>query len=736
VRTLAAPWIQQPREVRVTAHEFRAECLNLVAAGVTLVSLVWFMMLGDPPRPSTWIPPLVAIGLSAGSLVLARRRATFGALLLLIALVLENTVFLWTHPSAPAAPFYVAAVFAAGALLGPLPSVATGLLCSALIAAATVDPRVALDSSSALFATVLVWFGVVLTWAAAYPVYAALIWAWDSYLDALRRSEELRDRQGELNRVLTSLNETCQRLEIVNQELARARAAAEEARQLKAEFAANISHELRTPLNLIIGFSEILMGLPSRTGSNGLSPTIRADVDVIYRNAQHLSNLIDDVLDLSQVDAGRMGLSKERISLVTIVNEAISAITRLYEARGLTLSHEVSDELPVLHVDRTRIRQVLINLLNNAARFTNSGGATIRAHQEGANLVVSVADTGVGIAPENISKVFEEFRQLDGTMRRPHDGSGLGLAICKRFVEMHGGAIWADSQPGKGTVFSFTLPLIENVASAPIRPEWDTWVRFPSTAESPRQSIILVAEDAHVQRLFQRYLDSYQILAAADEDEAQCLFPRTPVHGVVLTTNPSSDLSDRLRRLRSVPRNVPVITCSLPTSSSLGEKLGVTDYLVKPISQERLLQTLTRVAKKGRTVLVVDDDPEMVRLLSRMIRSGSRRHQVIRAYGGQQALQLLHQQKPDAVILDLVMPDLDGYKVLQEMRGCEELRDVPVVAVTARGYEAETIAAGALSITREGGLSVGELMACLRSSLDAITATGGIDRAPPATRSP
>lgn len=735
VEAVSPEWTDQTKQIRMTADELRAESLTIVAVGAGAAALVWFAVLGDPPRPATWLPPLGMIALSAISLVLARFRASAGAVLLSISLVLGNSLLLWIRPDRPAAYFYVAVVFAVGAVLGPLPSVVTGVGCSFLIGAAVLDPHVALDVTSALYAAGLLWLGLLLTWAAAFPVRAALVWAWDSYLDALRRSEELRDRQGELNRVLSSLNETCYRLEVANQELARARAAAEEARQLKTEFATNISHELRTPLNLIVGFSEILMNASVGEGGASLSPTMRADVDVIHRNALHLSNLIDDVLDLSQVDAGRMGLHKERACLSTIVAEAVSAISRLYEARGLTLANEVPDDLPALFVDRTRVRQVLINLLNNAARFTTSGGATVRARQDGQNIVVEVADTGIGIAPDDLPKVFEEFRQLDGSTRRPHDGSGLGLAICKRFVELHGGAIWAESERGKGTVFTFSLPLIGNVASATLRPEWDTWVRLPTTNE-PERAVVLVAPDEQIHRLFQRYLDAYRILPATQVEDVQDIFRRMPVHGVVLTTPPRSDLSEQLGRLRSAPRGVPVITCSLPTTRSLGEGIGVAEYLIKPISRDRLLQTLNRVARKARVVLVVDDDPEMVRLLARMIRSGSRRHQVLRAYGGYSALELLHERRPDVVILDLVMPDLDGYGVLREMRRFEDLRTVPVIAVTARGYEAETVAAGALSITREGGLSVGELMTCLRSSLDAITKTSSTAVALPASLPP
>jgi signal transduction histidine kinase/DNA-binding response OmpR family regulator len=729
MHAMSLVWRTHPSHLSQAADDLRSSGLVLVVAGATPIFLGWFLTFGEPAEPVTWLPPLIGLAACLGSLILAKFRPSFAAALTVLALLAATSFALWNTPT-PAAPFFfVVCVFVAGTLLGPLAATATGALAVLEIDAA-LQFGTTTDGSLAFSAIVTIAFGVVVAWASSYPVITALAWAWNSYDEALRRSEELRDRQGELNRALASLNETCYRLEVSNHELARARGAAEEARQLKAEFAANISHELRTPLNLIIGFSEILMTSPGGANPAPLTPEARADIDVIHRNARHLSTLIDDVLDLSQVDAGRMGLTKERVSLATIVNEAITAVARLFEVRGLTLGSDVSHDLPALFVDRTRIRQVLINLLNNASRFTVTGGATVSASQSGSNLIVRVSDTGVGIAPEDIPKVFEEFRQIDGSTRRPHDGSGLGLAICQRFVEMHGGAIWAESQPGQGTTFYFTLPLIENVASATLRPEWETWVQLPGSDDEEQRAVVLINQDPRIERLFQRYLDGYRILPARDEAEALRLFSRTPVHGIVLTTSPNAPMTESLRRLHEAPRNVPVVACSLPSSASMGEHLGVSDYLVKPISADRLLATLSRGATKARTILVVDDDPEMVRLLARMIRSRSHRLQVLRAYGGEAALALLAERRPDVVILDLVMPGVDGYAVLSEMRRLGLLAETRVIAITARSYEAETVAAGALEITREGGLSMRELMGCLKSSLDSITKPAETAEAP------
>jgi signal transduction histidine kinase/DNA-binding response OmpR family regulator len=698
----------------------------LIVGGATPLLLGWFILLGDPSNPGAWSPPLAFLAACYASLLVARRKSTAGAALLVLVLAFANTFYFWTRGT-PSSPFFFAAVvFAGGTLLGPYASTGIGIFSVLEI----VLGEMRTPGSFGLPAAVFIGVAVVLSWAASHPVYAALSWAWNSYDDSLKRTEELRDRQGELNRVLASLNETVYRLEVANQELARARTAAEEARQLKSEFAANISHELRTPLNLIIGFSEILMTVPNGHKGALVSPEARADVDVIHRNARHLSNLIDDVLDLSQVDAGRMGLTKERVTLASIVDEAIAAVERLFDVRGLALRTESMEDLPALFVDRTRIRQVLINLLNNASRFTQTGGVTISAIQDGASVTVRVADTGVGIAAEDIPKIFEEFRQLDGSMRRPHDGSGLGLAICRRFVEMHGGTIWAESEPGRGTVFSFSLPLIENVASATMRAEWDTWVRQPPPSNEDGRSVVLINQDPRVERLFRRYLDGYRILPAVDEVDALRLFGHNYIHGVVLIASPNAPLPEALRRLREAPRSVPVVVCSLPSNVSMGENLGVSDYLVKPISGERLLGTLLRIGGKARTVMVVDDDPEMVRLLARMIRSRSHRFNVVRAYGGEAALALLDERRPDLVILDLVMPGIDGYAVIRAMRAREELRDIPVVAITARSNETEVVSAGAIEITREGGLSLRELMGCVKSSLDSITGTGDNVEAP------
>lgn len=611
--------------------------------------------------------------------------------------------------------------------------ITAGIASVGLLAAAWVIPR-ALPLFIAAEAGIFNVLIAVLVWLATYPLRMTLQWSWTSYQQALQQRETLREQRGRLTRALKDLDLAYRRLEAMAVELERARRAADEARRLKAEFAANISHELRTPLNLIIGFSE-MMALAPHTYGEPLPAAYRSDVQAIYRNAKHLSSLIDDVLDLSQTEAGRMGLVKEPIKVAEVIDEALSAISHLFESKGLYLKVEVPDDLPKVPADRTRIRQVLINLLNNAARFTEKGGVTISARATEREVIVSVTDTGVGIAKEDIPKVFEEFRQLDGSLRRPANGSGLGLAISKKFVELHGGQMRVESEPGKGSTFSFSLPIKEEYAATPLPPSWETWALLPPTKQSEKVIVVMDPQPATA-RLFERYLDAYRVLHAPDEAAVRHLATQYPIHAMVVVA-PSGEAGWlRLRQAREGLPNVPVAVCTLRGGAVAMSLRGVTSYLVKPVTREQFLAALEKLGPDVKTLLIVDDAPEVVQLLTRMVQMAPRPYEVLKAYGGQQALTLLQQARPDAVILDLLMPEVDGYTVLEHIQADERLREMPVIVVTAKGQEEEVITAGLVGITRREGFSVGELMRCLQASLDALRAPAWIDTLPTQSADP
>jgi signal transduction histidine kinase/DNA-binding response OmpR family regulator len=554
----------------------------------------------------------------------------------------------------------------------------------------------------------------IVLWRAFYTV---LDWSWTSYEQAQRHASELRERQGELGRLNQSLVLAYEQLKQVTGQLERARQSAEEARRLKSEFAASVSHELRTPLNLIIGLSELMVVTP-RT-QVPLPELYRADVEAIYRNACHISNLIDDVLDLSQVEAHRMGLLKEWTPLRRIVDEATATVRTLFENTGLTLSIQIPTDLPSLFVDPIRIRQILINLLNNAVRFTEEGGVTISARLEATRVVVDVADTGVGIAVEDLPGVFTEFWR-SGEPRRGRRGSGLGLAVSKRFAELHGGNMWVTSERGRGSTFSLEIPLGDKSLVQDANLDRPRWQRLEQQV-SAQPTILLLDPDADTLRVFRRYLDGYQVLPAPTASSVARFAGEKPVRAIVVRT---AEQRDAVRRalehagLAEPARRFPIVSCALRTSAAMARGLAVSDYLVKPVGQPELRRALRRHGRGVRDILVVDDDPEMLHVLTRMIGALAPRCHVRVAADGWQAIDLLQQHPSQVVFLDLLMPGLDGYGVIAHLRRTPGLEAIPVVVITARGAEDDGLSSESLELSQSGGIHAGELIRWLRGALD------------------
>jgi CheY-like chemotaxis protein len=469
----------------------------------------------------------------------------------------------------------------------------------------------------------------------------------------------------------------------MNNELLLARQTSELARLNKARFVATVSHELRGPLNLILGFSRLMALSPERYGSP-LPPSYRADIDTIYTNSRHLVALLDDILDLSQIEAEHLPLIRERVDLGRdVIEHTALAVRPLIERKGLTLDIDLDNSMPMLLGDRLRLRQVLINLLTNAVRYTEHGGITVRSriHPDGA--LVTVEDTGRGIAPDQLPKLFQEFQQLsfeDGQRQ----GTGLGLAISKHLVQMHAGRIWAESTEGQGTQFHFLVPFPGDMSST-----WSvarTSERQPATRRS--ECVLILHDDARTIRMLARHLDGFRVVAlprAADlAPLVEELFPRA----VVAAPN---EAEDAWQILQGLPYDVPIIACQLPEYGQRHALPNVTSYLIKPISPEVVQASLhqARHLEQEGTVLLVDDDPDAVRLLEAILTNLPRPYRILRAYDGEQALAIMAEQTPDLVFADQVMPGIDGLQMAdlmyQDMRLCK----VPVVVISARDPEEE-----------------------------------------------
>ncbi|MDW7990667.1 MAG: GAF domain-containing protein, partial [Anaerolineae bacterium] len=457
--------------------------------------------------------------------------------------------------------------------------------------------------------------------------------------------------------------------------------------RLKSQFLANMSHELRTPLNSIIGFSRVIL-----KGIDGpITEQQRQDLEAIYNSGQHLLGLINDILDISKIEAGKMELTFEPTDLKEIIRGVMSTAIALVKDKPIELQQSVPENLPTIIADSRRIRQVLLNLVSNAAKFTDEGFIRVEARTEGDYVVISVSDSGIGIPPEKLPKIFEAFTQVDSSPSRKYGGTGLGLTISKSFVELHGGKIWVESELGKGSTFTFALPIQGPPTRAEAKPEEASKQTEPAPApEEPRRVVLCVDDEEGVITLFRRYLEKqgYRVVGLTDPtwvvETAKEIRPFAITLDVMM---PGKDGWQVIQELKADPatRDIPVIMCTIVSEKGKGISLGAADYLVKPILEEDLLNALDRLDREEglHRILVVDDQPEDRHLLRRMIES-QEGYEVIEAASGQEAILLVRQRRPHIIILDLLMPEMDGFAVLEALKADESTRSIPIIVVTAK----------------------------------------------------
>jgi signal transduction histidine kinase/AraC-like DNA-binding protein len=502
----------------------------------------------------------------------------------------------------------------------------------------------------------------------------------------------------------------------LHREATEGRRLAEEANELKSRFLSMVSHELRTPLNLIVGLSGMLLRERDK-GDEPMPEPYRRDVEHIYANAQHLGGLIGDVLDLASSGAGQLILANEFVDLGDTLRLVAEIGRQLALDRGLEWRAELPDTGPWVWGDRTRLRQIVLNLVNNAVKFTARGEVGLALESEAGSVTVSVSDTGLGIPPEEHSVIFDEFRRSERSRALGYRGLGLGLAICRRLVELHGGTIGVRSSgtEGAGSTFYFTLPSVQlpgSQASAP--------ASWPLTAEN---ALVLTHRAESGQRLQEqlarRGIAVQTAFVDGSGDWLSHLVTTSPGAVVVEASAVSDEGWSVLKAIKAHhgTRHLPVIFCAL--SPDAGSMLEV-DYLTKPIDPGDLTQALDRqwplpgAARQNKTILVVDDDPGTLDMHARIVHAHSPDHRVFRARNGREALDLLQQKQVDLVLLDLMMPELDGFAVLEAMRERETMRDVPVIVITGQMLTADDIARlnqGVATVLSKGLFSLEETLA-------------------------
>lgn len=571
---------------------------------------------------------------------------------------------------------------------------------------------------------VLVLFGGVISgflgWAATSPLTTLSEWSFTSLHQARHHMEVAQTQRARLAQIVKDLDHTYYRLERSNAALVSARKVAEEAERFKTEFVANVSHELRTPLNLIIGFSEVMMTAPESYRNIALPGPYRSDLMAIYHSAQHLRALVDDVLDMARIDAGEIGLIRETVRLETLVEEAIATMRDYITAKGLELQVHVASDLPALQLDRLRIRQVLLNLLVNAARFTERGYINVSCVLQDDEVIVQVRDSGRGIAPEDAAKIFEAFRSTNQPASTWHSGTGLGLPISKKFIELHHGRIGFDSVPAGGTTFWFTLPMIAREAPQPgstMPRRWTPYVPLGAT----ERIIVLAHDDPHMVSLLKRHLHGYRVLGVSGIDAAMNLALEVKALALVVSTN---------LPLPPLPDDLLVIQCALPSNQQAAGTLGAIDLLEKPVTRQELLAAIGRLKTTVHRVLIVDDDPEVVRLFKRMLASHPTAPSSLMAASGAEALAMLQHEQIDLMLIDLRLSVMDDRSLLATMATDAQLAQIPVIIITAEVADWETTRLpGTFQISRAAGLRMGEMLQLLKATARAVT-TGWDGAAP------
>jgi CheY-like chemotaxis protein len=441
-------------------------------------------------------------------------------------------------------------------------------------------------------------------------------------------------------------------------------------------------------LNSIIGFSRVIL-----KGIDGpLTDMQKTDLEAIFTSGKHLLNLINDILDISKIEAGKMEFVFESTDIAELAKTVMtSTAIALVKDVPVELVSEIPDEVPMVLADARRIRQVITNLLGNAAKFTEEGFIRLKVTHDDQWVTISVQDTGIGIPKERSHVVFKEFEQVDSSSTRRYEGTGLGLPVSKKFIEAHGGKMWFESTEGQGSTFYFSIPINGPGSVTQGKPDR----KEDQAKTTDKQTILTVDDDEAVITLFRRYLgkQGYQVVGLTKAErvveEAKRLKPYAITLDILM---PNRDGWQLIQDLKTDPetQNIPIIVCSIVSAADKGLSMGVTDYLVKPVTEQDLLKTLARLAEgeisfedgKGRNVLIVDDSPDDRSLLRRILENAN--YQVGEAEGGAEAIGRIRNQSPDLLILDLMMPVVDGFAVLENLKMDERTRQIPVVVVTAK----------------------------------------------------
>ncbi len=482
----------------------------------------------------------------------------------------------------------------------------------------------------------------------------------------------------------------------VQDELKKARAAAEQANQAKSAFLANMSHELRTPLNAIVGFTRIV-----RRKSEGLLPEKQTEnLDKVLLSAEHLLNLINTVLDIAKIEAGRMDVLTANFRIAALIDLCANTTQPLLRPT-VTLEKQVDEQLNIVYSDQDKIRQIVLNLLSNAAKFTHAGKITLAAMQDGENLRISVADTGIGISDEALPRIFKEFQQADTSTTRQYGGTGLGLSISRNLARLLGGDLNVESELGKGSTFTLVIPLqYRSKTTQPLEATPESARHAPAAVSEPglhpapasaKKRVLVIDDDPDAVYLLQESLNPHEFEINGTRNghdglrQAREQHPQAILLDIIM---PGADGWQVLHDLKEDPAtaNIPVILLTILDKKALGFRLGAAAYLLKPLDPVAVREALNKVIcqddRQQKHVLVVDDDPNIAEMLRQFLPEAE--FKLDSAPDGVAGLEAIAASRPDILLLDIIMPRLDGFGVIESLRADPATRDLPIIVISAK----------------------------------------------------
>lgn len=705
-----------------------------VAAALLAAAFAGYLIGGVGAEVLLRLTVLVAAGAAALIVIAHRVHPLLGrwTALLGAAAYIFWLARLWSQPDLL---FLLLVLVVLAALLLNLPAVGLAALALALLVplGGNLPP-----SRLPVFEAVL-WLTALAVGGATLLAERMLAQASEDYDHLQSALAETRAQQFKLAQALDDLAFANRQLALLYDKNVSLRKIAEEATAARTVYIARVSHEIRTPLNMILGITESIIEDEAEYRDE-VPADLLDDIHIIRRNSEHLLSLVNDVLDLTRAETSQLVLKREWVDIGAEIEAAVEIVQPLARKKHLTLETggiggggprgEMFGRggLPLVYCDRTRIRQVILNLLSNAVRYTEQGSVRVEAAAADEWLTVTVRDTGPGILEDDVERVFEPFYRGQSSGVQEAVGTGLGLSVSRQFVELHNGKIWLESRPGAGSCFAFRLPLLagkpgEAAGSSPRRPAarfvGEQWMWMEPRRRGPfnfqqatrKRILVLDPEDTLWSRLDLEAEEAGFERVAALDGLAESL-RSAPAHLVLVNGHDAESLRQILPQAEALAAGTPVVGCAFASPRDKLADLGAVDYLQKPFSLSRLREIAARHAPQARKIMIVEDNVEAQRLVARALQLEADGLEFILAESGEQALDLLRRpaRRPHLVLLDLALPGLSGWEVLEAIQRDESLRGIPVVILSAHDLSDDPLRSPVLALTRAGGLSVEEVI--------------------------